>query len=309
MTRPQIRIDGKTALTGIIGFPVEHSLSPVIHNTGFSTIGLNCIYVPLLIYPGQLEYAVRGLKSLGFIGVNVTAPYKTEIIKHLDAIDPVSKRLQAVNTLVIMRNAHDHKITGYNTDVYGFSEGARNNGYDLSTTSLAVVAGAGGAARAVVYALIQAGAKKIIILNRDLQKAKTLVQSLCQNDDENKRIEIQALTQDHLYHWVQQADLLVNTTPLGTWPKINESIWQVGKAFPTHITVYDLVYNPEMTLLMKQASDSGAPVIGGLTMLIHQAAQAFKLWTDEKAPLSLMASTAKRALKKLSDAADTSDKN
>ncbi len=303
------QIDGRTTTVGIIGYPVEHSLSPLIHNAAFQILGLNNVYVPLPVKPGQLGNAIKGLIGLGFVGANVTAPYKEELIDHLDAIDPVSESLRAVNTLVISRDTSTAIIKGYNTDVQGFIEGARSNGYNLADASLALVVGAGGAARAVVYALLHVGIKKIVILNRNPQRATLLVQTLCPNSDEAKCIEIQPLTSDNLSDWAKRADLLVNTTPLGTWPRVNETIWPVEKPFPHHLVVYDLVYNPEKTMLIKQAAQAGAPAIGGIMMLIHQAALAFQLWTGVSAPVSTMSTVAKEVLKKLSDAAETSDKN
>lgn len=309
MTQSIQKINGKTSLTGIIGFPVAHSLSPLIHNAAFSEIGCNYVYIPLLVQPGRLEDAVAGLVSLGFCGANITAPYKEEVIRTLDAIDPVASELEAVNTLVISRGVKEPQIKGYNTDVHGFIEGAKANGFDISNASRAVVVGAGGAARAVVYALLRGGSGKVHILNRSIQRANILVDALCQKAGERERVEVQVLNEDNLLHSAQQADLLINATPIGTWPKAQESIWKSNKPIPKHLTVYDLVYNPEMTLLLRQASEAGAATIGGIMMLIHQAALAFRLWTGEQAPVSLMASIAKEALKKLSDAADTSDKN
>jgi shikimate dehydrogenase len=171
-------IDGHTQLVGLIGWPVEHTLSPAMHNAAFDALGLNWRYLPLPVPPGQVGAAVKGVAALGFRGANVTVPHKQAVMPVLDSIAPDAKSLGAVNTLVIERGEEGQvRIGGHNTDAQGFVGALRHGGFDPKGKS-AVVVGAGGGARAVVYGLLEAGAQEILMFDLELSRAQALVSDL-----------------------------------------------------------------------------------------------------------------------------------
>jgi len=268
-------INGKTKLVGLIGWPVEHSLSPAMHNSAFAALSLNWCYAPLPVHPERLGEAVAGLRAMSFVGANVTVPHKEAVMSYLDDVAPEAQAIGAVNTIAVRKG-----LIGYNTDWRGFLT-ALSEGGDDAQGKRAVVLGAGGAARAVVYALAQVGAQ-VTVLNRTLARAQALVK------DFSPLFPALPLTLQTLEEQTAEAHLLVNATPVGTWPEVNQSIWPQGLTFPGHLTVFDLVYNPRQTKLLRQAEAAGAKAIGGLGMLVHQGAAAFELWTGEKAPVETM---------------------
>ena len=275
-------MDGRTALVGLMGWPVEHSLSPVMHNAAFAALGLNWRYVPLAVRPGEIEAAVKGLVALGFRGANVTVPHKEAILPVLSTLTPVAERVGAVNTLVIGRAADGRvSVTGDNTDVPGFIHALRAGGYAPAGDRTALVLGAGGSARAVAYALLEAGEGHVLVLNRTPQRAQALVSELGQGCAWGARLAALALTRETLAEGAQRAGLLVNTTPLGMWPHTAQSPWPEDLPLPAHLTVFDLVYNPLETRLLAQARQAGAQAIDGLDMLVWQGALALALWVNE----------------------------
>ncbi|MCX7680401.1 MAG: shikimate dehydrogenase [Anaerolineae bacterium] len=278
-----MRIDGKTQLVGVIGWPVEHSLSPAMHNAAFEARGLNWCYVPLPVAPGQEEAAIRGLAALGFRGVNITVPHKQSVLRVLDTIAPEAAAIGAVNTILITREPDGRPLLhGYNTDAQGFVGALRREGFEPRGKQVVVV-GAGGAARAVVRGLLEAGAGRITVLNRTLERARRLTSEL-----QDSRLEARELTPELLVRVASEAELLVNTTTVGMWPHVQASIWPVAVPVPSHLTVFDLVYNPLETLLLRQAQECGARTIDGLGMLVEQGALAFEIWTGQPAPTAVM---------------------
>lgn len=282
-------IDGGTRLVGLIGWPVEHSLSPAMHNAAFAELGLNWCYVPLPVAPGRLREALRGLVALGFAGANVTAPHKEAVMAHLDEVAPGARAIGAVNTIVV----REGRTFGHNTDWRGFLAALREGGFSPQGKR-AVVLGAGGAARAVVYALAHTGSE-VAVLNRTPQRAEALVGDLSPLFPSIPFIAL-SLNENTLREQAAVAHLLVNATPLGTWPEVDRSPWPEGLAFPGHLTVFDLVYNPPQTRLLQQAAAGGARTIGGLGMLVHQGAAAFRLWTGLEPPVETMYEACRRAL-------------
>ncbi len=279
-----LNINGQTKLVGLIGYPVEHSLSPAMHNSAFAALNLSWCYVPLPVHPDRLGEAVAGLQALSFVGANVTVPHKEAVMSYLDEVIPEAQAIGAVNTIVV----RDGQGIGYNTDWQGFLTALSEGGFDPHGKR-AVVLGAGGAARAVVYALVQAGAQ-VTVLNRTLARAQALVR------DFSPLFPALSLTLQTLEEQTAEAHLLVNATPVGTWPEVDQSPWPEDLAFPGHLTVFDLVYNPHQTKLLQQARAAGAKDIGGLGMLVHQGAVAFELWTGEKAPVETMYEVANKTL-------------
>jgi len=275
-------IDGHTQLVGLIGWPVEHSLSPAMHNAAFDAFGLNWRYVPLPVRPGQVEAAVRGLAAVGFRGANVTVPHKQAVIPMLSAIGFSARELGAANTLLVGQRADGTPtVGGYNTDSQGFVGALRQGGYEPEDGGSTVVAGAGGAARAVVFGLLWSGTGEIVVLNRTLERAQALVSDLGNRHERSSRLRALPLTSETLVESSRTADLMVNATTLGMWPHVTDSVWPDEVPVPSHLTVFDLVYNPLETRLLRQARESGARGIDGLGMLVRQGALAFILWTNQ----------------------------
>jgi len=316
-------INGRTQLIGVIGWPIEHSLSPAMHNAALEALGLNWRYVAMPVRPGEVVTAVRGLAALGFRGCNVTVPHKPAVIPALDVISPEAEMLGAVNTLVFTRDgAGAPHIAGHNTDVAGFIGDLRANGFEPEGRRVVVI-GAGGAARGVVYGLLGAGVAQITVLNRTVERARQLVEDLTQKDRKQEargKIEeddnedpascvlhpascivppasciLYPLTDETLVESARTADLLVNTTTVGMWPKVEGCVWPEGAPVPEILTVYDLVYNPLETRLLRLARQSGARTIDGLGMLARQGALALDLWTEQALDVEAVTALMRRA--------------
>lgn len=292
-------IDGQTRLIGLIGWPVEHSISPTMHNAASAALGLNLRYVPLPTRPKQVAEAVRGLAALGFCGANITVPHKQAVMSHLNSVDLAAAELGAVNTISIAEGADGRPlIRGYNTDRQGFLAALQRSRFIPGPGSAAVIVGAGGAARAVVHGLLHARMERIVVLNRSLKRAEALIASLAQPDHGLGRLHALPLTADRLVESVRTASLLVNATPVGMWPHIKRSIWPQTEPIPAHLTVFDLVYNPLQARLLEQAEESGTDDVAGLEMLVQQGALAFEIWTGRPAPVEVMRTACEEALRK-----------
>jgi shikimate dehydrogenase len=265
-------INGETALFGIIGNPVHHTLSPAMHNAAFAALGMNCVYVPLPT--AGLAEAVAGLKALGFQGVSVTIPFKEEVIPLVDVLDPVAEKIGAVNTLKIdiKENLADRVIFGANTDWVGANRALEEKMRLCGSRVLLV--GAGGAARAIGFGLLEAGAN-VLLTNRTREKGIELARQLgC------KFIDTAALPGI-------KADALVNATSVGMVPAV-ERTPVPAELLGNYPVVMDIVYAPLQTRLLREAGEAGCEVIDGLAMLLYQGAAQFELWTGREAPLSVM---------------------
>ena len=253
-------------LAGVMGWPVAHSRSPLIHGHWIAEHGLRGAYVPLAVQPAQLEQALRALPVLGFSGCNLTIPHKVQALTILDAIDPIAQRIGAVNTVVVQA---DGSLRGTNTDAFGYIESLREaQPAWKATQGPAVVLGAGGAARAVLCALIGAGVPLIRLCNRDAGKAQALAQELGAG--------VQALPWAERHAALEGAQLLVNTTSLGM---LGQDALDIRlDALPPKAVVSDIVYVPRITPLLAAAQARGNPVVEGLGMLLHQARPAFAAW-------------------------------
>jgi shikimate dehydrogenase len=285
-----VTIGGETTLVGIIGWPVAHSLSPVMHNAAFQSLGLDWAYVPLPVRPERLAEAIQGLRALGFKGANVTIPHKEVVMPLLDGLSSAAQAIGAVNTVVV-REAGG--LVGENTDWAGFLASLRDAGFDPSGRRCAVI-GAGGGARAVVYALALAGGHPVVF-NRTLERSIRLVEDLRVAFPD---VKTGAHPLEDLCRIGGEMVLLVNATPLGMWPQVDASPWTDDLPLPSHLTVCDLIYNPLETKLLRQAREAGAMTIGGLGMLVHQGAAAFQLWTGLEPPVDVMMEACRRALRK-----------
>lgn len=251
-------------LAGVIGWPVAQSRSPVLHGHWLKQYGVSGAYLPLPVQPERLPDAIRGLRALGFSGCNVTIPHKLAVLKLVDNVDPVAARIGAVNTVVVQ---DDGTLSGFNTDAYGFLASLRDVRTDFKAgTDPIVILGAGGAARAVVVALLDDGAQDIRLTNRTLERA----QELARIDPAH----IRAIEWSKRNAALDGAALLVNTTSQGMvgYPPLDLAL----DALPVDAMVSDIVYNPLETPLLAAARKRGNTAVDGLGMLLHQAVPAFE---------------------------------
>ena len=270
-------------LVGIIGWPVSHSKSPVMHNAAFEAAGIEGRYVLLPVHPERVGEAVAGLRALGFRGANVTVPHKQAVIPFLDALMPAARAIGAVNTILV---EEDGRLLGTNTDADGFWQDLVALGVaERLGDGVAIVLGAGGSARAVAYALARHRVR-VHILARRPDQAQTLVESLGPHLSAPDRLHAHAW--DALRHLASTASLIVNCTPVGMTPHEDRSPWPDDLVFLPGQMVYDLVYHPRRTRLMAQAEAAGAQAWNGLGMLVYQGARAWELWTGRSAPVEVM---------------------
>lgn len=260
----------------LIGDPIEHSLSPLIHNAGYQALGIDYLYVPFQVK--DIKRAIEGIRGLGIRGASITMPHKARAIEYVDEVDRLAIETGAVNTIV----NNDGILTGYNTDYQGALKALEE------ATSLegkrAVLVGSGGAATAIALGLRRGGAK-LMILNRTEEKAKRLAEMLDAEDSGGlKKLDE-----------VSSADILINATSVGMWPKTNESL--IPKSLlHNRLTVFDTVYNPKETKLLTEAREKGCAIVYGYKMFLYQAAIQFELFTGHQAPLPAMESALTQAL-------------
>lgn len=285
-----ISISGRTRVFALFGDPVEHSLSPLMHNSAFMALGLDCCYVPFCVGCKELPAAVRGIRALGLGGVNVTIPHKESILNYLDEVDCEAALIGAVNTVV----NRDGLLRGYNTDAAGFLSSLRQEAEFDPTGKRAVILGAGGAARASSFALALNGAASLGIFNRDAARAQVLAGDLARAT--GCSVTAGALEDSSLDEALAEAELLVNATPVGMYPRYRHQSPLSREKLHTGLLVCDLVYNPSRTRLLDEAATAGCCVLGGMGMLIYQGAQAFQLWTGMEAPVEEMRAAVVEAL-------------
>jgi shikimate dehydrogenase len=277
-------------IVGIIGYPLGHTLSPAMHNAAFKKLGLDYEYVPFEVGPEELKEAVTGLRALHMAGFNVTVPHKEAIIPLLDDVTKLAEVIGAVNTV----QNQEGKLVGYNTDGPGFIESlAEDAGFSVKGKKI-VVLGAGGACRAVAVALAENEIKTLTITDVMEEKAKLLAEYIDSSFDID--CGSVSIAGPALQKAIDQADLLVNASPVGMYPKGNESPLPENIKFHSKLLVYDLVYNPSETKLLKMAKAAGARTCPGLGMLVRQGALAFTVFTGEEPPIETMWAAARRAL-------------
>lgn len=279
-----------TQKVGLIGYPVEHSVSPAMHNAAFVALGLDWQYDLLSTAPDQLEARIRNLEDEGYKGANVTVPHKQAVMLFLDNVALAARGVGAVNTILI----EGGRIEGHNTDAPGFILDLEAQGFSTPHTH-ALVLGAGGSAHAVVLGLANRGATVTVIARRD-DMAWQLREDVRKGVSYNFDVRVQSLSS--LQKALDEADLVVNCTPVGMWPQVDASPIPDALNIRSDSVVYDLVYRPAKTRLMQQAEAVGARAIGGLGMLVYQGAAAFELWTGQQAPVEVMREAAQAALEK-----------
>lgn len=273
-------INAHTQFCGIIGNPVEHSLSPAIHNAAFQKLGLNFVYLAFRVE--AIGEAIKGLRALGnFRGASVTIPHKVAALPFLDSVEPTARHIGAVNTIV----AEGGSLTGYNTDATGALRALREGSVTLKGQHV-VMLGSGGAARAIAFALgAEGGIDRLTLLGIDDKERAALARDL--QSKTGMAVEALPLDQETLRTVLPEAQVLIHCTPMGMSPKVQ------GTAVPAPLlhaglTVMDIVYNPRETRLLKDAKAAGCRTIPGLEMFLHQAAAQFELWTNQPAPTDVM---------------------
>ncbi len=274
-------ISGKTRVCGLIGDPVEHSMSPIMHNAAFRETGLDFVYVPFRVEKEEVGKAIDSMRALNIKGLNVTIPHKIAVLQFLDELDPLAEQIGAVNTIV----NDDGYLKGYNTDASGFLQTLLERGIEPEGKNV-VILGAGGAARAISFILADRGAH-LVILNRllELDWAKELAGRISQTFA--REVAALELNRENLAGALGKADILVNATSVGMSPNTDQTPVDSDLLKPG-FTVFDIVYNPIKTRLLREAESAGAETIEGLDMLVWQGALAFEKWTGREAPVKLM---------------------
>lgn len=275
---------------GLIGWPVEHSVSPAMQNAAFDALGMSWHYSILPTPPSQIGITLAMIEEEDFRGANVTVPHKKAVMPYLDEITETAQAIGAVNTIVVEKD----RLIGDNTDAHGFMTALVESGFK-PTDQHVLVLGAGGAAHAVVYALAQTECA-IVIFNRTAARATRLSRRMdalgCGKSVAWMSSEVSLETAD-----LPPFDMVVNATSVGMWPDVDASPWPNTVAFPSDCTVFDLVYNPRETRLMRQARTAGVKTVSGLDMLVHQGALAFQRWTGLPAPVGVMRAAAEDGLR------------
>ncbi len=284
-----MKIDGRTRLVAIFGDPIDHTLSPAIQNAAFEHLGLNLVYVPFHVRPADLKAAVSSIRTLGFIGANITIPHKERVMRSLDDVHVHAKDVGAVNTVVNKKG----RLIGYNTDGAGYLLSLREEtGFSVRGKKV-VILGAGGASRAIFHALLDARPASVVISNRTPKRAADLAREFAKRF-KNTVIRTVPFKKGPLREEAQSADLLVNTTSLGMTGQARLDF--PVESLPKGAVVSDIVYRPLETVLLKKARSRGLKTHDGLSMLVRQGSIGFELWTGKKAPVELMRKAAKKAL-------------
>jgi shikimate dehydrogenase len=275
-------ITGKTRLLGVMGYPISHSLSPVMHNAALAHLGADYVYVPLAVKPEDLPPAIAGFAAIGLEGFNITIPHKQAILPFLAEVSDLAMAVGAVNTVWRTETGW----SGTNTDVEGFLAPLRAQSRDWHQTT-AVILGNGGAARAVVAACAQLGCAAIQVVGRDARKLEVFQQSWSSLP---LAIQVQVFSWEQLPQLLPQTGLLVNTTPIGMAPQAERSPLTPAELdlLPTSLIAYDLIYTPRPTRFLQQVQERGALAIDGLEMLVQQGAAALQLWLQQPVPVGIM---------------------
>ncbi len=272
-------INAHTKIFCLIGHPVEHSMSPTMWNPALRELGLNYVYIALDVHPNNLENAIRGLKALNIEGMNVTIPHKEEVIKFLDEIEPMAQKIGAINTI----KNENGRLIGRNTDAGGAKKALLDAGCKLEGKKVLCL-GAGGVSRALCFILSE-DVEKIVLTDLYEMRAKNLAKEIKTQLEIN--IEAKLSKDDILRTEIKKADILINATPIGMFPNVDQSPVS-PELLHEGLFIYDVIYNPLETKLMKDASKIGCKTLGGLEMLVNQGVLAFEWWTGKSPDSTLM---------------------
>jgi shikimate dehydrogenase len=282
-------ISGKTRVCGVIGDPIEHSLSPIMHNAAFQALEMDYVYLAFKVKPACVPDAVEGMRALNIRGLNVTMPHKKAVMASLDRIDLSAQIIGSVNTILNKENL----LFGFNTDGVGSVKALKENGVSLKGSKVLLL-GAGGAARAIAYAMAKE-ADELTVLNRTLKDAQTLAKLV--ENAASKRIVSGSLSLEDIDANLQDSDILINATSVGMKPRPDQTPVPI-ELLRKNLAVMDIVYNPLETKLARDAKTLGAKVISGVEMLIYQGAASFEIWTGKSAPVEVMRKAALTHLQK-----------
>jgi shikimate dehydrogenase len=274
-----MKISGKTKVCAIFGDPVEHSISPTMHNAAFKELELDLVYVAFTITRSELKEAISGAKIFGFKGLNVTMPHKNTVIKYLDETNSTAESIGAVNTIL----NNNGRLLGFNTDGVGAMKALKENGMSFEGKKLLLL-GAGGAGKAIAFQAAQE-VKELVNINRTAEKAEKLAKTL--HEKFSKKVRGRAYSSEVLKEEMKDTDILINATSVGMHPHVNKSLVPMSLLKPD-LCVMDIIYNPLKTKLLKDAEAAGAKVVSGLDMLIFQGAASFEIWTNQPAPVEVM---------------------
>lgn len=278
-------ITGHTRLAALFAKPARHSISPVMHNLSFAHHDIDAIYLAFDVEPENLKDSIQSIRSFDMLGVNLSMPHKMAVIPYLDELSSAAELIGAVNTIV----NKEGKLIGYNTDGIGFMRGLKDIAVEIKNKRITVI-GAGGAATAIICQAALDGVSHIDVFNRKDEFYGKIQEKLAYIAEKTGcRITLQELTKEsELVDSVKNSALLVNATGVGMSPNESQSPIEDFSILRSDLAVYDVIYNPRQTLLLKKAQESGAKTANGLSMLIHQGAAAFELWTEKHMPLEII---------------------
>lgn len=273
--------DGYTRTCGLIGNPVKHTMSPLIHNSLASMTGINMVYVPFEVKEKELKNAIKGAVALDIQGMNVTIPYKTDVIPFLEDVDPLAKAIGAVNTLVRTENGG---FKGYNTDMTGLYHAMQDEGIELKDQTV-VILGAGGVARPTAFLCANKGAKKVYILNRTFEKAVDVADEVnlaLELTDSDEKVVPMLLGDYRKVLEIEDSFIAIQCTSVGLFPDVNSAVIEDEEFYKKVSSAMDLVYRPLQTKFLKLAKEAGAKTFSGLKMLLYQGIDAYELWNEDK---------------------------
>jgi len=273
------RITSHTKILCVIGHPIEHSMSPTMWNPALQELELDYVYVAFDVLPDSLEKAINGIRSLGITGVNVTIPHKKAVIKYIDEVEPIALKIGAINTIKNVEGI----LKARNTDAGGAKKSLLDMGFDISGKDILII-GSGGVSRSIAYILAEE-ANKIVLTDLIEERATSVASEI--RDNMKVDIEGKLNNRDNIEEYIKKADILINATPIGMYPKVDET--PISKdLLHDDLFVFDVVYNPLETRLIKEAAETGCVTLGGLDMLVNQGILAFEWWLNKKPNKDLM---------------------
>src|ERR1039457_545222 len=274
-----MNIDGSTTIVGIFGSPIKHTASPAMHNAAFGAFEMNWAYLAFRVDPQNLRSALRGADAMGVVGINLTIPHKIMALDCIDEVDAEARKLGAVNTVSMEKG----KLRGSNTDGYGFLKAIKED-FNLSIKGKRVlVLGAGGAGHGIAVKCALDGAARVIVANRTPARIEPIAREIRGTKSEFLALKLVA---EDIRKVIHEVDLMVNATSVGL--EEDDSLGLGADLFSPRLHVYDTIYRPAETELLRVAGSAGAKVANGLSMLLHQGAKSFEIWTKRKAPLAVM---------------------
>lgn len=272
------RVGGKTTILGLVGNPVEHSVSPQLHNSLSARLGIDAVYIPFKVEKDSLGDTIKGFKAAGLKGFNVTIPFKEEVIRHIDVCSDEVKIIGSANTVRVAEGL----TYAFNTDAEGFARSFEQETGILFKDKRVLLLGAGGTARSIALRIASGGARKLNISNRTIQRAADIAGMVSANSSVETEVSSVESLADQTF--INSLDIIVNTTSLGMYPRVEESPLSGSVRLNAAQVVYDVIYNPARTKLLRQAESFGCKAVNGMGMLFWQGILAYEIWMDIKIP-------------------------